>query len=241
MNKYKLLKEDFKINFLGVKLFRIRALVAFGNVVVNDLGGYIEKEENLSHCGEAWVYGEAEVSGEAKVYGEAKVSGAAEVYGEAKVYGEAEVYGEAKVYGEAEVYGEAKVYGEAEVYGKARVLFGYIKFSLEDTNYSLMAQLGVSLINREVILYKKVTKISKGKYCSNYDNNFIYEDNKIAEVVSPDLSDFSCTTGIHLSSALYWDKGDTLIACKVKEEDIITIQQGKARVKKCLVLGEVKI
>ena len=217
MNKYKLLKEDFKINFLGVKLFRIRALVAFGNVVVNDLGGYIEKEENLSHCGEAWVYGEAEVSGEAKVYGEAKVSGA------------------------AEVYGEAKVYGEAEVYGKARVLFGYIKFSLEDTNYSLMAQLGVSLINREVILYKKVTKISKGKYCSNYDNNFIYEDNKIAEVVSPDLSDFSCTTGIHLSSALYWDKGDTLIACKVKEEDIITIQQGKARVKKCLVLGEVKI
>lgn len=42
-----------------------------------DLGGFIEKEENLSHSGCAWVYGNA------KIYGNAKVCGYAEVYGNA--------------------------------------------------------------------------------------------------------------------------------------------------------------
>lgn len=41
------------------------------------MGGYIEKEENLSQSGDAWVYGNA------KVYGDAWVSGNAEVYGNA--------------------------------------------------------------------------------------------------------------------------------------------------------------
>ena len=92
-----------------------------------------------------------------------------------------------------------------------------------------------------MILYKRVNKLSKGKYSSCYDSNFIYEDNKISKVENPDLSETSCSTGIHLSTATYWNEGDTLIACKVQEKDIITIQQGKVRVKQCLVLGEVKI
>jgi len=35
--------------FLGKKLFQIRALVNFGYVEAGEIGGYIEKEENLSH------------------------------------------------------------------------------------------------------------------------------------------------------------------------------------------------
>ena len=61
----------------GTKLFRIRALVEFGTVKAGDLGGYIEKEENLDQDGDAWVCGNA------KVYGDAKVDGAAWVCGEA--------------------------------------------------------------------------------------------------------------------------------------------------------------
>ncbi len=96
------LTSDFITNTFGVKLFRIKALVEFGNVKAGELGGYIEKEENLNQYGDAWVYGNAKVYGDAEVYGDAKVCGDAWVYGDAKVYGDAWVYGDAKVYGNAD-------------------------------------------------------------------------------------------------------------------------------------------
>ena len=48
-------------------LWRIKALRDFGNVAKGDIGGWIEGEKNLSHEGDAWVYGKAEVSGDARV------------------------------------------------------------------------------------------------------------------------------------------------------------------------------
>ena len=79
MKKFEL-TTDTKM-FFGRKLFRIKALISFGDVTAGDLGGYVEKEENLSHDGNAWVFGNAKVSDNAKVSGEAKVSGNAEVAG----------------------------------------------------------------------------------------------------------------------------------------------------------------
>ena len=63
-----------KMTILGVELFRIKALISFGNVKEGELGGYVEKEDNLSHSGNAWVYGNARVSGNAEVSGDARVS-----------------------------------------------------------------------------------------------------------------------------------------------------------------------
>ena len=83
MKKFELTAE-FVTNVFGKKLFRIKALVAFGNVEKGELGGFIEKEDNLSHDGDAWVYGNA------RVYGDAWVSGDAQVYGDAQVSGNAD-------------------------------------------------------------------------------------------------------------------------------------------------------
>jgi hypothetical protein len=69
VKKFKLTSE-FIVDISGVKLFRIKALIGFGNVKAGDLGGYIEKEENLSHMGNAWVSGNAQVSGDARVSGD---------------------------------------------------------------------------------------------------------------------------------------------------------------------------
>ena len=89
MKKFELTAES-KINIFGKKLFRIKALISFGNVEEGETGGWIEKEENLEQVsGDAWVYGDAEV------YGNARVSGNAWVYDNARVYGNAEVYGNA--------------------------------------------------------------------------------------------------------------------------------------------------
>ena len=118
--KYEILKDEF-IEFDGRKLYRIRALKDFHNVKKGKVGGYIASERNLSHEGEAWVYGNACVSGDARVYGNACVYGDAWVSGNAQVYGNAQVSGDAWVSGDAQVYGDAWVSGDAQVYGNACV------------------------------------------------------------------------------------------------------------------------
>ena len=94
MKKYEFTGEtkEIRLLFRTATLHRIRATVAFGIVEVGDLGGWIEKEENLSHEGKAWVWGNAKVWGNAEVCGDAKVWGNAEVCGDAKVWGNAEVF-----------------------------------------------------------------------------------------------------------------------------------------------------
>ena len=113
MKKFKLTSE-FIVDISGVKLFRIKALIEFGNVKAGDLGGYIEKEENLSHMGNAWVSGNAQVSGDARVCGNAWVYGNALVCGNAWVYDNAWVYGNAQVSGDAQVCGDARVCGNGD-------------------------------------------------------------------------------------------------------------------------------
>ena len=120
MKKFKLTSE-FIVDISGVKLFRIKALIEFGNVKAGDLGGYIEKEENLSHMGNAWVFGNAQVFGDARVSGNARVSGDARVSGNARVSGDARVFGNAQVFGDARVSGNAWVSGDAWVSGNAQV------------------------------------------------------------------------------------------------------------------------
>lgn len=72
MKKFEL-TSDTKI-ISGVKLFRIKALISFGNVKAGEIGGYVEKEENLDQSGNAWVFDNAWVSGNAQVCGNAMIS-----------------------------------------------------------------------------------------------------------------------------------------------------------------------
>ncbi len=119
IKKYELTDET--ITRFGRTLYRIKALISFGNVDEGDKGGFVEKEENLNQEGDAWVSGNARVYGDAWVSGNAWVYGNARVYGNAEVYGDAWVSGNARVYGNAEVSGNARVSGNAEVYGDAWV------------------------------------------------------------------------------------------------------------------------
>ena len=82
MKKFEFTGETKTISlfFRTATLHRIRAIAEFGLVKIGDLGGWIEKEENLSHEGKAWIWGNAEVCGDAKVWGNAKVCGDAKVF-----------------------------------------------------------------------------------------------------------------------------------------------------------------
>jgi carbonic anhydrase/acetyltransferase-like protein (isoleucine patch superfamily) len=136
---------DETIVFRGRTLYRIKALKDFGDVKKGDLGGFVEKESNLSQEGNCWIcddakvfddatiynnaeiygnahiYDDARVGDDAQVFSDAQVSGEALIRGNAFVYGNAQVYGDVDIYGNARIYGNAEIYGNAQIFGRARV------------------------------------------------------------------------------------------------------------------------
>ena len=105
--KYELIKDPI------INLYRIRALKDFSDIKAGTLGGYVENEDNLSHDGNAWIYGNAIVYGDVKVYGNSRVYDDAKIYGNARVCSDARVCGDAKVYDNACVCSDARVCGDA--------------------------------------------------------------------------------------------------------------------------------
>lgn len=78
MKKFELTAEN-KINWFGRTLYRIQACINFVTtngleVKEGDLGGFVEKESNLSIDGKAWIWGDA------KVYGDASLSSPGHIF-----------------------------------------------------------------------------------------------------------------------------------------------------------------
>ena len=113
IKKYEFTGET--LNHYGRTLHRIK------RIEDGLVGGFIEKEDNLSHEGACFVYDNAKIFGNAKVCGNAEVFGKARVSGKAKVSGNAKISGDARVFGDAQVYWNAWVCGDAKVCGKAEV------------------------------------------------------------------------------------------------------------------------
>lgn len=98
------------------------------------LGGWIQKEENLSHKGNCWiresvvVSDEARVSENAQVFNNvyivdhAQVSGHVSVGGHTVITGHAQVYGDCRVFGgHIHIGGHSQVYGGSHVYGNVYI------------------------------------------------------------------------------------------------------------------------
>ena len=112
MKKYEL--TDDSITFMGRKLFRIRAIRSFNDVTVGDFGGYIEKEENLSHDNDAWISDNARISGNARISDKARIYGDARISGNARISDKAHISGNARIYGDAHISGNARISGDAD-------------------------------------------------------------------------------------------------------------------------------
>lgn len=123
-NKYYLDESDFLITRpkgaqKTVKVCRIIALCSFSDVEKGSRGGYIEREENLSTTGDAWVYDSAIVCEDARVCGNAKVRNEATATGNATISDTAIVFGNAHLLDKCCVCGDARVFGKAFISGKA--------------------------------------------------------------------------------------------------------------------------
>ncbi len=149
MRKYELTSQT--LAFRGRILHQIRAVRDFGNIKAGALGGWIEREDNLSQEGNAWVHlsshvaenavisenaqigaeatilGNAQISGNAKVHLYALVDGNAKIYDNASVCLLSHVTENAEIFGDTEVCyadfigGQAKILGTAHVFGAARI------------------------------------------------------------------------------------------------------------------------
>lgn len=174
--KPKLLEETYN-------LYRIRALKDFEDVMAGDLGGYIEKEENLSQEGNCWVsdearvYDNAKVSGNARVYNDAKVFGNAQIYDNAGVFDDAEVYGNAKVYGKTEVSESAEVFGETEIFGKAQIYNG-AKVYKNAKIYDNAQIYGYAQVYGNAKVYEQAQVYGESEV---YDNAIIYNKAQVGD------------------------------------------------------------
>lgn len=116
MKKYEFTGETKKTGISGnITVRRIRAVVSFGEIKAGEIGGWIEKEENLSQEGGAWICGDAEAYANARVFGNAEIRDNARVYGYAQICDNARIRANARVYGDAEVYDDAWIGGNAEI------------------------------------------------------------------------------------------------------------------------------
>ncbi len=233
--------------------------VIFGNAQVfgnAKILGNAQIYENAVVFGNAEISGNAQIKGNAQISKNAQVFNYAQVFGNALIYGNAWIFEHALIYGFSEIYENAQIFGHAEICGHAKIcgdvpinrnikiskdIFIQYRINCNQLNLRNIIKGSLNIYpneNKKYILYKKVHKIGV-RYFSLYDPNFEYKIGKIAEVESPELSDASCSSGLHLSHPDFFKEGDALLQCEVALEDIITCQEGKIRCKKCRVIQEI--
>ena len=87
MNKKYILTEEYKNIIVSdnqsKRVFRIMAIRSFGGVKAGQLGGFVEKEENLSHEGDCFVFDDAVVCDDARVEKNSLVMDNALIFGNA--------------------------------------------------------------------------------------------------------------------------------------------------------------
>ena len=120
MEKKYILTDEIRV-FYGRILHRIQAVRDFDNVKTGDLGGWIEKEENLSHGGNCWIDDNAKVYDTALIHGNAQVRGDARVYNDAHISGNALIYGNTMVRGNVLVSDNVQICGHAVIQGNALI------------------------------------------------------------------------------------------------------------------------
>lgn len=106
--KYEMTNKSTKHH--GKLLYQIKALKDFRDIKAGDLGGFIEKEENLSHMGNCWIYNKAIVCGDAVIRNNAIICGDAIVQDNSIIQDDAIVQDSATIEENSEISGNTIVF-----------------------------------------------------------------------------------------------------------------------------------
>jgi len=153
-----------------VTVYRIRALKDFTltngkKVKVGDLGGWLEREENLSHRGTCWVCdectmfdgahriedsigcGNSRQYGDSRQYGNSIQSEYSSQYGDSTQADNSRQYGYSMQYGDSIQSGNSRQYGDSRQFGKSSqsgnsIQFGYSRQSGDSVQHGDSRQAG---------------------------------------------------------------------------------------------------
>lgn len=195
MEKKYMLTDETKV-IDGRTLHRVKALKDFGEVKAGDLGGFIEREENLSQEGNAWVGDYAKAFKKARIYGNAQIGGNAQIsdnvqiYDNARIFGSVQICGEAQIYEYALVYGSNWIYGNAQIFGSA-LIHGDAEIHDDAQIYGNALISGNAVIRGKAQVYGSACISGNAWVCNNakiYDHARIYGNAYICDnaVVSQD-------------------------------------------------------
>jgi len=117
MKKFKLTENTKQICLTTI--YQIEALKDFSDVKKGDVGGWVEKESNLSQEGDCWIYNDSVVINNACVCNNARVINNAFASGNASIINDVIVSENSRICNNAIICGNSKVYGNGFVYCNA--------------------------------------------------------------------------------------------------------------------------
>lgn len=141
--KYKLTQNTKEVK--DKTLYQIQALKDFHDVEKGDLGGYIEKELNLSQQGYCWVYDNAMVFGNAQlfdnvmaynnamisdnvritdnvtIFDNVSISGNVLITDNVSLYGDVSIFGDVMISGNTKISGNVSIFGDVSIYDNAKI------------------------------------------------------------------------------------------------------------------------
>jgi len=118
--KYELTDET--IEWKGHILHRIKAIKEIFIVKKGQLGGFIEKEDNLSQEQICWANYNAKVYDNAKVSGESQIYNNAQIFGNSVIRDTVSIYGNAQIFDYADISGFVRIHGNVKVFGNAKIM-----------------------------------------------------------------------------------------------------------------------
>lgn len=170
--KYRLTENS--VTYRGKTLYQIEALKDFQikgdyplQIKKGELGGYIEKESNLSQTGNCWITEAVYVLDDARVENDALIDCQCVVRENSRVFGRAWLSDERIKTYQSDISGQAKIYGDAESL--------YTKLSLSDN--TIFCGGVISGIDKGHIYLRDNAEVRGGLLhdnCQIYDNAIIY-------------------------------------------------------------------
>ncbi len=252
--KYELIETDCD-GFYRIKALKDFELVTGEIVKKGDLGGRVHGEHNLSQEGNCWIEYYARAYDNSMVKGNAVLKDYSGAYENSTVSGNAVMKGNSWAKDNSIVSGNAVMKDCSWAKGDSIITENAVLQAYQHIHYStvttdllgtkdwigaLYAELGVSPQNNKIVLYKRVWSTDNPDvFKSDYRRNFLYKIGKISRVRNVDEDVFeSCARGLHFTSLEFVNNygGDTILECEVKVHDIVTVQDGKVRARKCKVL-----
>ena len=145
----------------GRTLHRIVAIKSFAyfedrDVNQGDLGGWIEKEENLSHEGDCWVYDEAMVMDNSYICESSKIEDNVIIKGNSVIRGEIIIANDVVIDGNIYIRTSGEISGNAKLFGNIKIYRGNDKNSKLYDKYDEIKINGRALLDGNIQIYGNV-------------------------------------------------------------------------------------